>query len=326
MKTIKIALTGAAGHIGYAAVFRLASGAIFGPDVAVELQLLEVEPAMHALYGVQMELHDCAFLNLHKITLTTDPNVAFRDADWILLVGASPRKAGMERKDLIRKNAGIFIEQGKAIEESAGDDVRILTIGNPCNTNCLIAKSHAPRIPRDRWFAMTHLDVNRSKFQLATKAGVLSKDVRNMAIWGNHSATQYPDFYNATILGKPVPEVIGDLNWLQEDFIQCIQKRGASIIKARGASSAASAANAILNTIQRLSNPTPKDHYFSSSVPSDGSYGIPEGLVFSFPLNVQGDSYEIVQGVQHNEFAQRKLNESLAELEAERDAVRDLMG
>ncbi len=325
MKRVKVAVTGAAGQIGYAMVFRLASGAIFGPDTAVQLQLLELEQALPALEGVKMELDDCAFPQLEKVTCTSDANVAFGDADYVLLVGAAPRKAGMERKDLLEINGKIFVGQGKAINDNAGENVRIITVGNPCNTNALIAMNNAPKISADRWFAMTALDENRAKSQLAQKAGVLTREVSNVAIWGNHSATQYPDFYNALIQGRPATEVITDHEWLKGEFISVVQQRGAAIIKARGASSAASAANAALDTIMRLEKPTPAGDWFSAAVPSDGSYGIPEGLLFSYPLRSNGESYEIVQGVALNDFAQGKLDITRKELEEERDAVKSML-
>ncbi len=327
MRNVKVAVTGAAGQIGYAMLFRIASGAVFGPNTTVDLQLLELEAALPALEGVKMELDDCAFPLLNKVVTTSDANVAFKDTDWVLLVGAAPRKAGMERNDLLRINGGIFVGQGQAINESAGDDVRILVVGNPCNTNCLIAMNNAPRIPRDRWFAMTALDENRAKTQLAQKAGVAVKDVTNLTIWGNHSATQYPDFFNAKIGGTPAPEVISDHEWLKGDFISTVQQRGAAIIKARGASSAASAANAALDTVMRMENPTAAGDWFSTGVPSDGSYGIPEGLIFSYPLVSKGGSqWEIVQDVPVNDFAQEKINATQAELEGEREAVKDMLG
>lgn len=326
MKRVKVAVTGAAGQIGYALVFRLASGAVFGPDTAVELQLLELEQALPALEGVKMELDDCAFPLLEKITCTSDANIAFRDTDYVLLVGAAPRKAGMERKDLLEVNGKIFVGQGRAINDNAGENVRVVTVGNPCNTNALIAMKNAPRISADRWFAMTALDENRAKSQLAQKAGVLSREVSNLAIWGNHSATQYPDFYNARIQGVPVTDVISDHAWLQGEFISTVQQRGAAIIKARGASSAASAANAALDTIMRLERPTPAGDWFSAAVPSDGSYGIPEGLLFSYPLRSNGERYEIVQNVEINDFAQSKIDATRKELEEERDAVKSMLG
>ena len=326
MKTVKVAVTGAAGQIGYAMLFRLASGSVFGPDTAVELQLLELEHALPALEGVKMELDDCAFPLLNKIITTSDPNVAFNDIDWGLLVGSVPRKDGMERNDLLRVNGGIFVGQGKAINDNAGDNARIVVVGNPCNTNCLIAMNNAPRISRDRWFAMTALDENRAKSQLAAKARTAVRDVSNLTIWGNHSATQYPDFYNAKINGKAAPEVINDEEWLQGEFIKTVQQRGSAIIKARGASSAASAANAALDTVTRINTPTPEDDWFSTAIPSDGSYGIPEGLIFSFPLRSKGKGdYEIVQGLELNEFSKEKIQATSSELEMERDAVKEML-
>ena len=326
MKTVKVAVTGAAGQIGYAMLFRLASGAVFGPDTAVELQLLELEHALPALEGVKMELDDCAFPLLNKIVTTSDPNVAFKDIDWGLLVGSVPRKDGMERNDLLRVNGGIFVGQGNAINDNAGDNARIVVVGNPCNTNCLIAMHNAPRISRDRWFAMTALDENRAKSQLAAKAGTAVREVTNLTIWGNHSATQYPDFYNAKINGKAAPEVINDEEWLQGEFIKTVQQRGSAIIKARGASSAASAANAALDTVTRINAPTPEGDWFSTAIPSDGSYGIPEGLIFSFPLRRIGDGdYEIVQGLELNDFSKGKIQATREELEMERDAVKEML-
>ena len=326
MKTMKVAVTGAAGQIGYAMLFRLASGSVFGPDTAVELQLLELEQALPALEGVKMELDDCAFPLLNKIITTSDPNVAFKDIDWGLLVGSVPRKEGMERNDLLRVNGGIFVGQGKAINDNASDNARIVVVGNPCNTNCLIAMHNAPRISRKRWFAMTSLDENRAKSQLATKAGTAVRNISNMTIWGNHSATQYPDFYNAKINGKAALEVINDEEWLQNDFIKTVQQRGSSIIKARGASSAASAANAALDTVVRINTPTPERDWFSTAIPSDGSYGTREGLIFSFPLQGKGGGdYEIVKGLELNDFSKEKIQATNSELEMERDAVKEML-
>ena len=326
MKTMKVAVTGAAGQIGYAMLFRLASGSVFGPDTAVELQLLELEQALPALEGVKMELDDCAFPLLNKIITTSDPNVAFKDIDWGLLVGSVPRKEGMERNDLLRVNGGIFVGQGKAINDNASDNARIVVVGNPCNTNCLIAMHNAPRISRKRWFAMTALDENRAKSQLATKAGTAVRNISNMTIWGNHSATQYPDFYNAKINGKAALEVINDEEWLQNDFIKTVQQRGSSIIKARGASSAASAANAALDTVTRINTPTPESDWFSTAIPSDGSYGTREGLIFSFPLRSKGGGdYEIVKGLELNDFSKEKIQATNSELEMERDAVKEML-
>ena len=327
MKTVKVAVTGAAGQIGYAVLFRLASGAVFGTDTAVELQLLELEKALPALEGVKMELDDCAFPLLTNIIATSDPNVAFKDIDWGLLVGSVPRKAGMERNDLLRVNGGIFVGQGKALNENAGKDVRVLVVGNPCNTNCLIAMHNAQKIPRERWFAMTALDENRAKIQLAQKAGVAVSDVTNLTIWGNHSATQYPDFTNTKILGKPAQAVIDDDEWLKGDFIKTVQQRGSAIIKARGASSAASAANAALDTIMRITTPTAEGDWFSAAIPSDGSYGIPEGLIFSYPLRSSGNGVlEVVQGIELDEFSQEKIQATRSELEMEREAVKEMLG
>ena len=327
MKTVRIAVTGAAGQIGYAMLFRLASGAVFGMDTAVELQLLELEKALPALEGVKMELDDCAFPLLTNIVTTSDPNVAFKDIDWGLLVGSVPRKAGMERNDLLRVNGGIFVGQGKALNENAGKNVRVLVVGNPCNTNCLIAMHNAPKIPKERWFAMTALDENRAKIQLAQKAGVTVSDVTNLTIWGNHSATQYPDFTNTKIQGKPAQAVIDDEEWLQGDFIKTVQQRGAAIIKARGASSAASAANATLDSVIRINTRTPGNDWFSMAIPSDGSYGIPEGLIFSYPLRSSGNGVlKIVQGIELDEFSHEKIQATSSELEMEREAVKEMLG
>ena len=326
MKTVKVAVTGAAGQIGYAMLFRLASGAVFGRDTAVELRLLELEQALPALEGVKMELDDCAFPLLENIVTTSDADHVFKGVDWALLVGSVPRKAGMERNDLLRVNGGIFVGQGKAINQNAGSNVRIVVVGNPCNTNCLIAMNNAPDIPRERWFAMTALDENRAKSQLAWKAGAPVRDVTNMTIWGNHSATQYPDFTNALIKGMPAIQVIKDEEWLKGDFIKTVQQRGAEIIKARGASSAASAANAALDTITRVITPTGKGDWFSAAIPSDGSYGVSQGLIFSYPLKSSGNGdYEVVQGIELDEFSQQKIQATREELEMEREAVKEML-
>jgi len=322
---IKVAITGAAGQIGYSLLFRVASGAMFGPDRPVQLSLIEIPSALEALKGVVMELDDCAFPLLKGVVATADLNEGFRDVNWALLVGSVPRKAGMERGDLLGINGKIFIGQGQAIEKNAASDVRILVIGNPCNTNCLIAMNNAPSIPRDRWFAMTRLDENRAKAQLAQKAGIDVTEVTNMTIWGNHSATQYPDFYNAKIKGKPATEVIVDENWLKETFIPAVQQRGAAIIKARGLSSAGSAANAIIETVRSLTNVTPINDWNSVAVCSDGSYGVEQGLISSFPVRARGDKWEIVQGVQLNEFSRSKLDASVAELQEEKSLVGELL-
>ena len=326
MKTVKVAVTGAAGQIGYAMLFRLASGAVFGRDTAVELRLLELEQTLPALEGVKMELDDCAFPLLENIVTTSDADHAFKGIDWALLVGSVPRKAGMERNDLLKVNGGIFVGQGKAINQNAGSNVRIVVVGNPCNTNCLIAMNNAPDIPRERWFAMTALDENRAKSQLAWKAGAPVRDVTNMTIWGNHSATQYPDFTNALIKGMPASQVIKDEEWLKSDFIKTVQQRGAGIIKARGASSAASAANAALDTITRVITPTGKGDWFSAAIPSDGSYGVTQGLIFSYPLRSSGNGdYEVVQGIELDEFSQQKIQATREELEMEREAVKEML-
>ena len=326
MKTVKVAVTGAAGQIGYAMLFRLASGEIFGRDTAVELRLLELEQALPALEGVKMELEDCAFPLLDNIVTTSDADHAFKGIDWALLVGSVPRKAGMERNDLLKVNGGIFVGQGKAINQNAGNNVRIVVVGNPCNTNCLIAMNNAPDIPRERWFAMTALDENRAKSQLAWKAGAPVRDVTNMTIWGNHSATQYPDFTNALIKGIPASQVIKDQEWLKGDFIKTVQQRGAEIIKARGASSAASAANAALDTITRVITPTDKGDWFSAAIPSDRSYGVTQGLIFSYPLRSSGNGdYEVVKGIELNEFSQQKIQATREELAMEREAVKEML-
>jgi malate dehydrogenase len=322
---IKVAITGAAGQIGYALVFRVASGAMFGPDQPVALHLIEIPTGFEALKGVVMELDDCAFSLLKSVVATTDLNEGFRDVNWALLVGSVPRKAGMERKDLLGINGKIFIGQGQAIEKNAAKDVRILVIGNPCNTNCLIAMNNAKSIPRDRWFAMTLLDENRAKAQLAQKAGVDVNEVTNMTIWGNHSATQYPDSYNARIKGRAAAEVIGDESWLKETFIPAVQQRGAAIIKARGFSSAGSAANAIVDTVRSLTTDTAESDWHSVAVCSDGSYGVEEGLICSFPVRTRNGNWEIVQNVPVNDFSRSKIEASVAELKEERSLVGELI-
>ncbi|MEI6350555.1 MAG: malate dehydrogenase [Verrucomicrobiota bacterium] len=326
MKTpIKVAVTGAAGQIGYSLLFRIASGAMFGPDQPVELHLIEIAPALGALQGVVMELQDCAFPLVNGIVATADLDEGFRGVNWALLVGSVPRKAGMERGDLLGINGKIFTGQGKAIEANAAADVRILVVGNPCNTNCLIAMNNAKSIPSNRWFAMTRLDENRAKGQLALRAGVHVSEVSNVAIWGNHSATQYPDFYNAKIAGKPVTEVIPDEAWLKETFIPTVQQRGAAIIKARGLSSAASAANGVVDTVRALTTPTPAGDWTSVAVCSDGSYGVEAGLIASFPIRSNGSEWEIVQGVPVNEFSRSKIDASVAELKEEKEMVKALL-
>lgn len=324
---IRVAVTGAAGQIGYALVFRIASGQVFGPDQPVILHFVEIPPALGALDGVHMELDDCAFPTLAGVVKadTDHLNDGFRDCNYVLCVGSVPRKKGMERGDLIKINGPIFTSTGKAIQEAAASDVRVLVVGNPCNTNCLIAMNNAKDIPRDRWYAMTMLDQNRATSQLANKAGVAVADVQNMTIWGNHSATQYPDFYNAKIGGKAVTDVISDSDWLQGDFITTVQKRGAAIIEARGASSAASAANAIIDNVKAIANPTATGQTFSAAVCSDGSYGVDEGLISSFPLTSDGKTWSIAKDFDLNDFAKAKLEATVAELRGERDTVADLL-
>lgn len=323
-KRVKVAITGAAGQIGYALLFRVASGQMFGMDTEVELQLLELEHAMPALQGVQMELEDCAFPLLKKITLTSDVNVAMRDVNWAILVGSVPRKEGMERSDLLNINGKIFTTQGRAINENAASDVRVFVVGNPCNTNCLIAMNNAPDVPRDRFYAMTMLDELRARSQLAIKAGVDVDKVSQMIIWGNHSATQYPDFYHAKIDGKPATDIITDINWLKNDFIPLVQKRGAAVIKARGASSAASAANAALMTVYHLVHDTMQGETYSVARCSQGEYGVDEGLIFSVPCRTEGGQLKVVTGFKQNEFGEEKFNITLNELRQERDAVMEL--
>jgi malate dehydrogenase len=322
---INVAITGAAGQIGYSLLFRIASGSMFGPDQPVSLRLIEIPAALPALEGVVMELNDCAFALLKSITPTADLDEGFRGVNWALLVGSVPRKAGMERKDLLGINGKIFIGQGKAIEKNAAQDARILVVGNPCNTNCLIAMNNAKQIPSDRWFAMTRLDENRAKSQLAIKAGVDSTSISNLAIWGNHSATQYPDFYHAKIDGKPATDVIKDHAWLEGEFIATVQQRGAAIIKARGASSAASAANGVVDTVSSLVTPTPEGDWTSVAVCSDGSYGIEKGLIFSFPLRTNGKNWQVVQGLTNNEFSNARIKATLDELKEEKSLVAELL-
>ncbi len=323
--TLKVAVTGAAGQIGYALIFRLASGEMFGPNTLLELNLLELEVALPALKGVVMELEDCAFPLLKSLTATADPTAAFKDIDWAFLIGSVPRKAGMERKDLLKINGRIFIEQGQALDRYAKKDSRILIVGNPCNTNAYIAKSVAQTIPAQNFFAMTMLDQNRAVFQLAQKAGVDTTKVKNLAIWGNHSTTQYPDFSNATIQGRPVVEVIRDHEWLKTTFIETVQKRGAQVIEARGLSSAASAANAIIGTVRHLITPTRSSEFFSVGVCSDGSYGVSPGLIFSFPVMADGKTWQIVSGLTLTDFAKVKIAVTLKELEEEKKTIQELI-
>lgn len=323
-KHIKVAVSGSGGQIGYALLFRIASGQAFGSDVTLDLHLLEVEPALPALKGVVMELEDCAFPLLRNIKISSDPNVAFKDINWAVLVGAAPRTAGMERADLLAKNGGIFTVQGKAINDNAASDVRVFVVGNPCNTNCLIAMNNATDIPNDRFYAMTRLDQNRAQSQLAIKAGVLVQDVKNIDIWGNHSSTQYPDFYHATIKGKPVTEVIKDTKWLTEDFIPLVQQRGAAVIKARGASSAASAANAAIDSLYSLTHDTKPGDSYSVALCSQGEYGVDQGLIFSFPCVTQNGKVSVITDIKHSAFGLEKIQLTLNELRSERDAVQEL--
>ncbi|MFN2136006.1 MAG: malate dehydrogenase [Candidatus Promineifilaceae bacterium] len=325
-KRVKVAVTGAAGQIGYALLPCLAGGRAFGPDTIVDLQLLEITPALEALEGVVMELNDCAFPLLGNTVVTDDANVAFDGANWVLMVGAKPRGKGMERGDLIRENGPIFVGQGKAINAHAADDVRVSVIGNPANTNCLIAMNNAPDIPRERFSALTRLDQNRAYAQLAAKAGVTVNHVSNVTIWGNHSSTQYPDAENARIDGRPAFDVISDHDWLRGDFITTVQKRGAAIIQARGKSSAMSAANAIIDHMCSFLYETEEGNWFSAAIASDGSYGIDEGLIFSFPQVSDGNgNHSIVPDLSLSAFAQEKLQATLEELRNERDTVSDLL-
>jgi malate dehydrogenase len=318
-------VTGAAGQIGYSLLFRIASGAMFGTNQPVILHLIEIEPALPALGGVVMELDDCAFPLLKGIVPTSSLDEGFRGVNWALLVGSVPRKAGMERKDLLGINGKIFIGQGQAIQKNAAPDVRVLVVGNPCNTNCLIAMNHAPEIPRERFFAMTRLDENRAKSQLAKKAGADVTAVTIMAIWGNHSSTQYPDFYNAKVGGRPATQAISDEAWLKGEFIASVQQRGAAVIKARGSSSAASAANAVVDSVRSLNEPTPGGDWHSVCLCSQGAYGVEAGLISSFPTRTYGGKLEVVTGLSVNEFSRAKIDASLNELKEEKAMVSELL-
>ena len=322
---IQVALTGAAGMIGYALVFRIASGDMFGSDQPLILKLIEIPAAMDALGGVVMELHDCAFPLLQDVVATAELEEGFKNVNWALLVGSVPRKAGMERKDLLNINGKIFVGQGKALASYSANNVRIIVVGNPCNTNCLIAMNNAPSIPANQWFAMTRLDENRAKHQLAAKAGVPITEVTNMTIWGNHSSTQFPDFYNARISGAPAHKVIDDEAWLKETFIPAVQQRGASVIKARGSSSAASAANSVVDTVKSLITPTPVDDWHSVAVCSDGSYGTQEGLIASFPIRSNGEKWTIVPDLPINAYSRGMIDASVAELAEERSLVSNIL-
>jgi len=324
---IKLAVTGATGNVAYGFIFRAVSGELFGPDQPVQLHLHDLDQMLPRADGVVMELEDCAFPLLHDIVVTSDYSAAFDGVSWAVLIGSVPRKEGMERGDLLTANGGIFGPVGGAINDGAADDVRVVVVGNPCNTNALIARSHAPDVPGDRWFAMTRLDQNRAESLLAAKAGGRVADVANLAIWGNHSATQYPDAANATVAGKPAPDAVGDDAWLRGEFIEKVQKRGAAVIEARGASSAASAANAAFDSIRSLLVPTPEGDCFSNGVVSAGEYGVPEGLVFSFPLRSDGKgSWSVIEGFTHAPEAQALVDATTAELVAEKESVSDLLG
>ena len=324
-RTVHVTVTGAAGQIGYALVFRIASGQLLGPDQPLVLRLLEVERAMAALDGVVMELDDCAFPLLADVVATADAETAFDGTSLALLVGSVPRKAGMERRDLLGVNGAIFATQGRALAAAAADDVRVLVVGNPCNTNCLIARSNAPEIPAERWFAMTRLDQNRARTLLARRAGVPVGEVANVAIWGNHSTTQYPDVSNATIAGRPAVEAIADADWLRGNFIATVQRRGAAVIAARGASSAASAASAVIDSVVSVLTPTAVGDNAALAVVSRGEYGIPEGLQFGFPVRSDGSSWSVVEGFRLDDFARQRIALTTDELLAERDEVKHLL-
>jgi malate dehydrogenase len=321
---VRVAVTGAAGQIGYAILFRIASGELLGPDTPVHLSLLEIPPAVKAAEGTAMELDDCAFPLLAGVEITDDPNKAFDGVNIALLVGARPRTKGMERGDLLEANGGIFKPQGTALNAHAAADVKVLVVGNPANTNCLIAQSHAPDIPAERFTAMMRLDHNRAIAQLAKKAGATVKEISNITIWGNHSATQYPDILHAKVRGENAAKVVDDQQWLENDFIPTVQKRGAAIIEARGASSAASAANAAIDHVHDWVLGTPEGDWVSMAIPSDGSYGVAEGVFSGFPVTCSGGSYTIVEGLEIDEFSRQRIDASVAELQEERDAVKQL--
>lgn len=325
-KTVRVAVTGAAGQVAYSMIARLASGEVFGPDTQVVLQLLEVTPALQALEGVVMELEDCGFPTLKEVSFTDDANKAFAGVNYALLVGAAPRKQGMERKDLLGLNGKIFVGQGQALAKNAASDVRVLIVGNPCNTNCLVAYHNGKDIPHDRWSAMTRLDHNRAVGALAKKAGAANAAVTNVTIWGNHSNTQYPDFTNAKIGGRPATEVITDRSWLETGFVPQCQNRGAAVIKARGLSSAMSAANGAIDHVKTLQRGTPAGDWTSAAVISKGEYGVPAGLVFGYPCTADGKgNWTVVEGLKLDAFGQAKFQATLTELLEERDAVKDLL-
>ena len=321
---VRVAVTGAAGQIGYAILFRIASGQLLGPDTPVHLSLLEIPQALKAVEGTAMEIDDCAFPLVAGVDIADDPNKAFDGASVALLIGARPRTKGMERSDLLEANGGIFKPQGKALNDHAASDIKVLVVGNPANTNCLIAKSHAPDIPAERFTSMMRLDHNRAIAQLAAKAGAAVSDVTNMTVWGNHSPTQYPDIFHAKVKGQNAAEAVSDQEWLENDFIPTVQKRGAAVIEARGASSAASAANAAVDHVRDWVLGTPESDWVSMGIPSDGSYGIDEGLIFGFPVTCSDGSYEIVQGLELNDFSQSRLDVTVNELKDERETVKRL--
>jgi len=325
-QTVRVVVTGATGQVAYALLPRIAAGEMFGPDADIDLRLSDIPPMIDKAKGVVMELEDGAYPLLSRVTASAERAETHRDADWVLLVGSVPRGPGMERGDLIRKNGPIFVDEGRAIAQHAAKGVRVVVVGNPCNTNCLIARANAKSVPDDRWSAMTRLDQNRARSLLANKAAARVRDVKKLAIWGNHSATLYPDFTNATVSGRRASEVV-DRAWLEKDFIPTVQQRGAAVIAARGASSAFSAAQALVDHVRSLVTATPRDDWFSAAIVSDGSYNVPKGLVSSFPLRSAGDGgYEIVRGVALDRFATEKVTATIAELEKERDLVKDLLG
>jgi malate dehydrogenase len=321
---IRVAVTGAAGAIGYSILFRIISGEVFGPNQPVIVNLIDIEAALPALQGVMMELDDCASPLLKGLNATANLDEGFKDVNWALLIGSVSRKPGMERKDLLKINGNIFVGQAKAMEKNGAQDLRVLVVGNPCNTNCLIAMNNAPGIPTDRWYAMTRLDENRAKTQLAKNAGVGIGSISNLAIWGNHSPTMFPDFYNAKIDGKPVTDVIKDENWLQNDFVTTVAQRGTAVLKARGAGSAASAANAAIDSVKSVINPTKAGDWHSVCVHSDGSYGIEKGIICSFPVRSDGKKLEIVQGLKITDFTQSKINATVNELKEEKALATEL--
>ena len=321
---VRVAVTGAAGQIGYAILFRIASGQLLGPDTPVHLSLLEIPAALKAVEGTAMEIDDCAFPLVAGVDITDDPNKAFDGASVALLIGARPRSKGMERSDLLEANGGIFKPQGKALNDHAASDIKVLVVGNPANTNCLIAKSNAPDIPAERFTSMMRLDHNRAIAQLAAKAGATVSDITNMTVWGNHSPTQYPDIFNAKVKGQNAAEAVNDQEWLENDFLPTVQKRGAAVIEARGASSAASAANAAVDHVHDWVMGTPEGDWVSMGIPSDGSYGVDEGVIFGFPVTCSGSAYEIVQGLDLNDFSQSRLDVTVNELQDERETVKQL--